>query len=214
MPDRNAILECLKRKEEVAIAPHPKTRHVSRTWHFLTIHQSRRYKVHILFTRRDKLLEHGDHPDLTWAGKSSYKAFEPANSSHIILKTLAVGRGTQSRCVIPMYVLPTDHSGKLLTFIWIFNATICFLATAEAAPRPDTSHGPSSGKKVVTFADAFSGNFTVARTFLQWTSQGQDGNYVGQSGGDLVLANIVTGNSSVFVAASGIGSAAQDFYDY
>lgn len=72
------------------------------------------------------------------------------------------------------------------------------------------------GKKVVSFADAFSGNFTVARTTLQWSSQGDDGSYVDTDPetGDLLIVNIVTGNSSIFVKASDIDELARDFYDY
>lgn len=67
----------------------------------------------------------------------------------------------------------------------------------------------------MSFEDVFSGNFGVKRTSLQWTSQGEDGTYVeGSSTGDLVLANIVTGNTSTFVTASELGGAAQDYYDY
>lgn len=55
----------------------------------------------------------------------------------------------------------------------------------------------------------------MKRTSLQWTSQGEDGTYIDTtSTGDLVLANIVSGNSSTFVTASEIGGAAQDYYDY
>ncbi|KAL3420977.1 dipeptidyl-peptidase 4 [Phlyctema vagabunda] len=81
---------------------------------------------------------------------------------------------------------------------------------SPVAPRNETS------KKVVSFADAFSGNFTVSRTSLQWIAQGEDGTYVDTDAesGDLIFANIVTGNSTTFVAASDIGSDAQDFYDY
>ena len=68
---------------------------------------------------------------------------------------------------------------------------------------------------MVSYADAFGGGFAVSRTSLQWTSQGSDGNYVDQNdAGDLVFSNIVSGNSSVFVAASDIDGAAKDFYDY
>ena len=77
-------------------------------------------------------------------------------------------------------------------------------------PRQD------SGGKRVTFQDVFSGNFTVKRTSLQWTSQGIDGNYVDQdpATGNLNLANIVTGNSTLFVAASDVEGVGSDYYDY
>lgn len=93
------------------------------------------------------------------------------------------------------------------------------LSTVTALPQ-ELRPGPRAplniaGKKVVSFADAFSGNFTVARTALQWTSQGgKDGNYVTQSGNDLVFANIVTGANETFVAAKDIDEAAADYYDY
>jgi hypothetical protein len=67
----------------------------------------------------------------------------------------------------------------------------------------------------VSFADAFGGQFPVQRTSLQWTSQGDDGNYVDTNdAGDLVFANIVTGNSTIFAALSDVGDAAKDYYDY
>lgn len=56
----------------------------------------------------------------------------------------------------------------------------------------------------------------MQRTTLQWTSQGVDGSYVDvdSATGDLLIANIVTGNSSVLVKASDVAEAAQDPYDY
>ncbi|KAK0110829.1 diacylglycerol pyrophosphate phosphatase, variant 2 [Cadophora gregata f. sp. sojae] len=90
--------------------------------------------------------------------------------------------------------------------------SLLLAGTANALP-PHARTTPA--KKVVSFEDVFSGNFTVERTSLQWTSQGEDGTYVDTtSTGDLVLANIVTGNSSTFVTASELGAAVQDYYDY
>jgi len=67
----------------------------------------------------------------------------------------------------------------------------------------------------VTFSDVFSGNFPVARTTLHWTSQGKDGTYVdADNKGNLNLANIVTGNSTVFVDVSELGPALKSYYDY
>ena len=69
---------------------------------------------------------------------------------------------------------------------------------------------------MVSFADAFGGQFGVRRTTLQWTSQGQDGSYidVDASTGNLVIANVVTGNSSTFVFSSDVATEAQDADDY
>ena len=88
------------------------------------------------------------------------------------------------------------------------------LSTVTAAPQ--NAAATPSGKKRVAFTDAFGGGFAVKRTALQWTSQGGvDGNYVEQnSAGDLVFSNIVSGNTSVFVAATDIDEVARDFYDY
>lgn len=95
---------------------------------------------------------------------------------------------------------------------------ITTLHFSAAHPTLSTRQSESSNptpKKVVTFADAFSGNFTVQRTTLQWTSQGEDGSYVdADANGNLNLANIVTGESTVFVNASHLAPAAKDFYDY
>lgn len=79
-----------------------------------------------------------------------------------------------------------------------------------------TSTPPSTGKQRVKFTDPTSGNFSVRRTALQWTSQGGvDGNYVEQnSAGDLVFSNIVSGNTTTFVAKSSIAPVAQNFYDF
>jgi dipeptidyl-peptidase-4 len=51
---------------------------------------------------------------------------------------------------------------------------------------------------------------------LQWTSQGEDGSYVDTDPEslDLIIANIITGNSSIFVKASDIYEGARDYYDY
>ncbi|KAH7306135.1 dipeptidyl peptidase IV N-terminal region-domain-containing protein [Rhexocercosporidium sp. MPI-PUGE-AT-0058] len=96
----------------------------------------------------------------------------------------------------------------------IVSTAVCLLLASVEALPPQARTTPSN-KKVVSFEDVFSGNFGVKRTSLQWTSQGEDGTYVDKtSTGDLVLANIVTGNSSTFVAASEIGGAAKDYYDY
>lgn len=107
-----------------------------------------------------------------------------------------------------MRVVETNRS-KLVS------AAICLLSTVSALPQ-NIESTPSSGKQRVKFTDVTSGNFSVKRTALQWTTQGGvDGNYVEQnSAGDLVFSNIVSGNSSVFVAASDIGEAARDFYDF
>jgi dipeptidyl-peptidase-4 len=75
------------------------------------------------------------------------------------------------------------------------------------------SNYPST-KKVATFADVFSGNFTVEQLLPSWTSQGKDGNYLTTNGTDIVFGNIVTGNTSTFVSAKDIGEAAKDYYDY
>lgn len=90
-----------------------------------------------------------------------------------------------------------------------FSTAYPTLSTRQSdSPNPTT-------KKVVTFADAFSGNFTVQRTSLQWTSQGEDGSYVdADADGNLNLINIVTGDSTVFVNAGDLAPAAKDFYDY
>ncbi|KAL2068648.1 hypothetical protein VTL71DRAFT_14985 [Oculimacula yallundae] len=97
----------------------------------------------------------------------------------------------------------------------IVSTAVCLLLAATVDALPPQARQAPSNKKVVSFEDAFSGQFGVKRTSLQWTSQGADGTYVeAGSSGDLVLANIVTGNSSTFVTASELGAAAQDYYDY
>jgi dipeptidyl-peptidase-4 len=102
--------------------------------------------------------------------------------------------------------------------VQIISAVICFISTVDARPKTLRPGPPaplkSTGNKVVTFADSLSGNFSVKRTSLQWTSQGDDGNYVTQVGNDLVFANIVTGKNSTFVAASDIDGAAADYYGF
>ena len=61
----------------------------------------------------------------------------------------------------------------------------------------------------------FGGRFGVARTTLKWTSQGNDGTYVdADSKGNLNLANIVTGNTTVFVDVSTLAPAVQTYYGY
>jgi len=92
---------------------------------------------------------------------------------------------------------------------------LCTLSTAAIVPFSARQEQSSAGKSIVTFADAFSGRFGVARTTLQWTSQGKDGTYVdADSKGNLNLANIVTGNSTVFVDVSELAPAVQSYYDY
>jgi dipeptidyl-peptidase-4 len=73
-----------------------------------------------------------------------------------------------------------------------------------------------NGSKLVSFADAFGGQFGVRRTTLQWTSQGADGSYidVDSSTGDLIISNIVTNGTSTFVKSSDVATEAQDPYDY
>jgi dipeptidyl-peptidase-4 len=90
------------------------------------------------------------------------------------------------------------------------------LLLSGAAAIPTSFTPRQSGSKLVTFADAFGGNFSVQRTTLTWTSQGSDGTYVDQDAttGDLELANIVGGNSSVFVRASDVEGVGSDYYDY
>ena len=84
-----------------------------------------------------------------------------------------------------------------------------------AALSINTVAAQSSTKKVVSFADVFSGGFSVARTSLQWTSQGKDGTYVdAASDGSLNLANIVTGNSTLLVSVADLPEAIRDYYDY
>lgn len=99
-------------------------------------------------------------------------------------------------------------------FQQVLGAIISLWSTVDALPQDYTAAG-TGGKKVVSFADVFGGGFAVSRTSLQWTSQGTDGNFVDQNdAGDLVFENIVSGNSSVFVAASDIDGAAKNFSDY
>ena len=89
------------------------------------------------------------------------------------------------------------------------------LPLAQALPSPITARQSGGGGKLVTLTDALSSNFTVKRTTLQWTSLGSDGSYVDQTASnDLVLANIVSGNSTTFVAAKDIGEQAREYYDY
>jgi len=93
------------------------------------------------------------------------------------------------------------------------------LPASNTAPTPQTEDEggfPSSNsKKLATFADAFSRNFSVSRTTLQWISTGNssDGIYVVQdpSTYSLTLGNIITNTSSVFVNASELNL---DYYDY
>lgn len=95
-------------------------------------------------------------------------------------------------------------------------ASTAFTLFSLVASIPAPLNSRADTKKVVSFADAFSGNFAVKRTTLQWTSQGSDGSYVDTdtATGDLLIANIVTGNSSIFVKASDVDKAAQNPYDY
>lgn len=83
----------------------------------------------------------------------------------------------------------------------------------KAAPVEATTH---SGGKLVTFADAFSGNYSVSRTSLQWVSDDSDGTYVVQdpSTGSLVFANIVSGTNETFVDAADLGEVGGEYYDY
>lgn len=85
------------------------------------------------------------------------------------------------------------------------------LSSARAAPS-------SLSGKLVTLADALSGNFSVQRTSLQWVAdpQGADGAYVVQdpTTNSLILVNIVTGKNSTFVDAADLKKLADDYYDY
>lgn len=103
----------------------------------------------------------------------------------------------------------------LIILFQLLTTALCLLSTVVARPQ-DFAAGTPSGKKRATFADVFSGNFSVKRTALTWTAQGGvDGNYVEQnSAGDLVFSNIVSTNTTVFVAASDIAEVARDFADY
>jgi len=93
------------------------------------------------------------------------------------------------------------------------------LPISHAAPTPraedEGEFAPSSSKKLATFADAFSGNFSVLRATLQWISAGNssDGTYVVQdpSTSSLTLGNIITNASSMFVDAAELNL---DYYDY
>lgn len=91
---------------------------------------------------------------------------------------------------------------------------MCLLTTVTALPQAEVA--AAGGKKRISFNDVWSGNFSVKRTSLQWTSLGgKDGNYVDSNAdGDLVFSNIVDSNSSTFVALTDISEAARDFRDY
>ena len=90
---------------------------------------------------------------------------------------------------------------------------------SHAAPTLQAEDGgdfaSSGSKKLATFADAFSGNFSVSQTALQWISTGNssDGAYVVQdrSTSSLTLGNIITNASSVFVDAAELNL---DYHDY
>ena len=96
----------------------------------------------------------------------------------------------------------------------LLSAALCLLSTVTALPQ--NLEQSAAAKKRATFADIFSGNFSVKRTALTWTAQGGvDGNYVEQnSAGDLVFSNIVSTNTTVFVALADVAEVARDFYDY
>ncbi|RPA96803.1 hypothetical protein L873DRAFT_1693372 [Choiromyces venosus 120613-1] len=103
---------------------------------------------------------------------------------------------------------------------FLFFTLSLLLGVSQCAPTPrdsDSDDFASSGsKKLATFADAFSGDFTVSRTSLQWLSAGnstQDGTYIVQDRqtSTLELRNILTNASSVFVDASELNL---DYYDY
>ncbi|KAG9229582.1 extracellular dipeptidyl-peptidase Dpp4 [Amylocarpus encephaloides] len=101
--------------------------------------------------------------------------------------------------------------------MWGFQiGSVAFALFTAALSAPSQFKRQATGKKVVSFADVFSGNFTVSRTTLQWTSQGADGSYidVDSATGNLIIANIVSNGTSVFVKASDVSSAAQNPDDY
>ncbi|KAH0614780.1 uncharacterized protein H6S33_000416 [Morchella sextelata] len=99
----------------------------------------------------------------------------------------------------------------LNTFSSLRGALVLGLTISVAA-------APAPGKigKLVTFADIFSGNYSVSSTSVQWIADSSDGTYVVQdpTTGSLVFANIVTGTNETFVDAADIGEAASTFYDY
>ncbi|KAG0639686.1 dipeptidyl peptidase IV N-terminal region-domain-containing protein [Tuber brumale] len=81
---------------------------------------------------------------------------------------------------------------------------------SHAAPTPQAEDEGdftfSNTKKLATFADAFSQNFSVSRTTLLWISAGgsEDGTYVAKNRAtsSLELRNIVTNASSILVDAA------------
>ncbi|PWW77997.1 hypothetical protein C7212DRAFT_342418 [Tuber magnatum] len=93
------------------------------------------------------------------------------------------------------------------------------LYSSHAAPVPqeeDEGDFTSSGaKKLTTFAEAFSGNFSYSESSVQWISawNSSDGTYVAQdlSTPTLMLWDIVTNSSSVFVNAAELGI---EYYSY
>jgi dipeptidyl-peptidase-4 len=64
-----------------------------------------------------------------------------------------------------------------------------------------------------TFDEAFSSNFSVSRTTLQWVPADTDGTYIvtDPSTSSLIFSNIVTGENSSFVDATKLGF---DYYDF
>ncbi|KAL0569669.1 Dipeptidyl peptidase 4 [Marasmius crinis-equi] len=70
-----------------------------------------------------------------------------------------------------------------------------------------------SAQKLVTFEDAFSGNFTPRSTSYTWTSADTDGTYIVQDSAtnDLVFANVLNNDTQVFVNAQQLGL---DYDDY
>lgn len=96
--------------------------------------------------------------------------------------------------------------------VWL-GAALSAFGSASTAAVPQSQD--SSPKSLVTFSDVFSGNFSVARTTLQWTSQGADGTYVdADSEGNLNLANIITGESKIFVNVSDLPKEVHGYYGY
>ncbi|KAH8831235.1 extracellular dipeptidyl-peptidase Dpp4 [Flagelloscypha sp. PMI_526] len=71
-----------------------------------------------------------------------------------------------------------------------------------------TLFSTSFAQKLITWADAWSGNFTPKTTSLTWTSSDQDGTYIVQDSNtnDLIFANVVTNDTEVFVDADKLGS--------
>jgi hypothetical protein len=128
-----------------------------------------------------------------------------------------------SICIQPWQALTTytliNYWKHLLIVSQITASCLWLIAIANGAggaiASPVVARNETT-KRVVTFADVLSGNFAVARTSLQWTSQGDNGTYINTDTqtGNLIFSSIIIGNSTLFDSAGDLDAAAKDCYDY